>query len=140
MPPVRAAFSTGPTLQIARISPAVVAFDGDVLAIGGENAEGPLRSMESWTPGESRWTARATMKVPRTLHTATVLADDAGVLITGGGGAHRDARLAERWTGMEFVLAGRMTAVRSRGTATLLADGRVTALHTPRRCSSTVAC
>ncbi|HTR52683.1 MAG TPA: kelch repeat-containing protein [Kofleriaceae bacterium] len=111
---------------MARVGPAVIAIDDEVYAIGGENAEGPLRSMEEWNPDRERWIAveRMKMKVPRVRHTATVL-EDGQFLVAGGGGDHPDSRLAELWDGAHFVPAGRMLSARSRHTATRLQDGRV---------------
>src|SRR6476659_8787763 len=60
-------------MQMARVGPAVLAIDDTVYAIGGENAEGPLRSMETWSADRDEWSADATMKVPRVRHTATAL-------------------------------------------------------------------
>jgi len=117
-------------MQMARVGPAVVVIDDRVYAIGGENAEGPLRSMEVWEgTAEPRnpvgqWWIGGTMTVPRVRHTATVL-DDGQVLVAGGGQGHPRSRLAELWDGQQFVPAGQMRSVRSRHTATRLQDGRV---------------
>jgi hypothetical protein len=119
-PTVRMA-EIGASMQMARVGPAVVAIDDVVYAIGGENAEGALRSIEAWSEDQD-WVAVGAMRVPRVRHTATVL-DDGEILVVGG--EHPEARLAELWDGERFVPAGRMRVGRSRHTATRLQDGRV---------------
>jgi hypothetical protein len=110
-------------MQMARAGVAIAALDGDsVVAIGGENAEGPLRSLEIWGVDRDRWREFGVMRAPRTRHAATVLADEQ-ILITGGGPA-----IAELWDGSNIVAAGKMIAARSRHTATLLGDGSVLAI------------
>jgi hypothetical protein len=119
----------GPPMEMARIGPAIVD-DGDVVyAIGGENSEGRLRSMEAFRLDGHRWQpwqAYGLMAVPRVRHTATLL-DGGRFLVAGGGFGHPQSRLAELWdvNTDTFVPAGRMRSVRSRHTATRLADGRV---------------
>jgi galactose oxidase-like protein len=114
-------------LQIARAAPLVRAGDG-VLAIGGTSIEGRLSSIEEWSPRppgpDGVWRHIGNLRVPRSDHAATVLADGS-VLVTGGAGAHPRARDAELLDGHRSVFAGRMVARRAEHTATLLADGRV---------------
>jgi hypothetical protein len=109
---------------MGRVGAAVIVIDDAVYAVGGENAEGPLRSTERWKPDDARWMAVGAMTVPRARHTATAL-DDNWFLVAGGGGDHPNSRLAELWDGERFVPAGRMSSVRSRHAATRLQDGRV---------------
>ncbi len=109
-------------MQMARIAPAIVDDGGTVYAIGGENTEGRLRSIEVFD--DRRWNVAGVMRVPRVRHTATLL-DDGQFLVAGGGFDDRDSRLAELWDGDKLVPAGRMRFVRSRHTATRLPDGRV---------------
>lgn len=80
-PPVPASAMDAPAMQMARVTPAVIASDDTVIAIGGENAEGPLRTAEIWS-GE-RWRPLGRMQIARVRHSATRLADGR-VLIAGG--------------------------------------------------------
>src|SRR5262245_19281408 len=72
------------SMQMARVGPAIVDDAGLVYAIGGENAEGPLRSIEMWNEDHSQWEAVGKMRSPRVRHTATLL-DDGDFLVVGGG-------------------------------------------------------
>jgi len=124
------AFSSTASMQLPRDAVEVVAVDGEVLAIGGQNIEGPLASAELWTEqdGEVSWEFAGRMRVPRVGHSATLL-EDGRVLVVGGGGSHAQSRLAEIWTdGSQeepFKSAGLLAVSRRYHTATRLSDGRV---------------
>jgi len=117
-------FSAGPLLAMSRAGVIVVPLDDAVVAIGGENIEGALRSAEILVDGSDHWSFFGRLRVPRVRHTVTPLADGE-MLVAGGGGAHPQARLAELWNGDAFVSGGLMLAARNRHAATLLPDGRV---------------
>jgi len=108
--------------------------DGRVLVVGGNPGSefDPLATAELYDPTTGRWTATASMAVPRSWHTATLLADGR-VLVVGGGSEVRRAEGAYlsataelydpstgRWTSTDT-----MTEARFGHTATLLPDGNV---------------
>ena len=104
---------------------AVVLPDGTVFVVGGQSTPAPFSDKsaalqpELWSPETGKWTAAASMAVPRDYHSVAVLLPD-GRVFTGGGGLcgpcltnHPDAQI---YTPPYLLQCGRHAA-RSRPTS-----------------------
>lgn len=110
---------------------------GNVLVAGGESGKGgsakncpSLRTAELFNPHTGKWSLTGAMTVPRSEHSATLLADGR-VLVTGGytdggdgGEVLASAELYNPSTG-KWTKTGAMHVARCYHTATLLPDGKV---------------
>jgi N-acetylneuraminic acid mutarotase len=99
--------------------------DGSVLVTGGNDANGPTASAESYSG--SGFSAAAAMHSARAGHTATLL-PDGRVLVTGGNngsGATNSAEVYDPSSGSWSTLSSFMVDPRSGHSATLLDDGTV---------------
>lgn len=101
--------------------------DGRVLAAGGQDRFGEIRSCCIYDPAAGTWTAAADLRDHRMGHTATLLGDGR-VLVAGGlatwGNAKTGAEIFDPPSGT-WSPAGDMKWPRGWHTATLLPDGRV---------------
>lgn len=100
--------------------------DGRVLATGGEDRKGFLKTTEILNPQSGRWRMLAPMNERRRSHTATLLFDGR-VLVTGGENQRGSLSSTEIWDPRtrSWTLGAPMKKQRSCHTATLLPDGRV---------------
>lgn len=100
--------------------------DGRVLAAGGEDRKGFLKTSEIMDPKSGRWRKLAPMNERRRSHTATLLLDGR-VLVTGGENQRGSLSSTEIWDPKtkSWTLAAPMKKQRSCHTANLLPDGRV---------------
>jgi N-acetylneuraminic acid mutarotase len=100
--------------------------DGRVLAAGGEDRKGFLKTTEIMDPKSGRWRKLAPMNERRRSHTATLLTNGR-VLVTGGENQRGSLSSAEIWDPKtkSWILAAPMKKQRSCHTANLLPDGRV---------------
>ena len=112
--------------------------DGRVLVAGGGNTAAPTfaatASAEIYDPATNAWTAAASMSLPRTLHTATLLGDGE-VLVAGGattytGGLGTVTASAEIYDPRAdaWHAAAPMSVARYIGSAVGLANGQVMVL------------
>ena len=125
-----AVLATLADMTVARVGhTATVLTDGQVLVIGGANAEiGVVASVEIYDPATENWELADDITTVRVGHTATLLSDGR-VLVVGGVGPDGDTPV----TGAEFFdptsgtwsSAGIVLTPRLGHTATLLNDGRV---------------
>ena len=90
-----------------------------------------IPSSEIYKPSDGSWTATASMAVPRSGHTSTLLADGT-VLVAGGFSATTGANAVELRSAERYVTATNtwlpvpdMAGARALHSATLLKDGRV---------------
>jgi hypothetical protein len=109
--------------------------DGRVLVAGGGNTAAPTfaatASAEIYDPASNSWTVAASMSVPRTLHTASLLSD--GEVLVAGGATAYTSSLGTVTASAEIYdpradawhAAAPMSAARYIGSATSLANGRV---------------
>jgi hypothetical protein len=105
---------------------------GKVLLVGGEGGAGggtPVATAELYDPATGTFSVTGPMATPRTLHTATLLADGK-VLVIGGLWTHAGRAIldsAEVYDPAKgtFLATGPMTAARYWQTATLLKTGKV---------------
>ena len=101
--------------------------DGRVLAAGGQDRFGEIRSCCIYDPAAGTWTAAADLRDYRMGHTATLLGDGR-VLVAGGivnvGSIKASAEIFDPLSGT-WSPAGDMKWPRGWHTATLLPDGRV---------------
>ncbi len=116
--------ATGRTLHAATLLP-----DGRVLVLGGIEASGlNTASVEAYDPADGGWQPIGALTMPRSGHTATLLADGTSILVTGGSSAPftpvAAAEIVETASGRAHAVAA-LTAPRSSHTATRLVDGRV---------------
>jgi N-acetylneuraminic acid mutarotase len=100
--------------------------DGRVLAVGGEDRKGFLKTTEILNPQSGTWRKLAPMNERRRSHTASLLFDGR-VLVTGGENQRGSLSSTEIWDPKTrtWTLAAPMKKQRSCHTATLLPDGRV---------------
>jgi N-acetylneuraminic acid mutarotase len=100
--------------------------NGRVLAAGGEDRKGFLKTSEIMDPKSGRWRKLAPMNERRRSHTATLLLDGR-VLVTGGENQRGSLSSSEIWDPKTktWTLAAPMKKQRSCHTANLLPDGRV---------------
>ena len=102
---------------------------GKVLVAGGETANGPQAATDTaelFDPATGLFQTTGSMAVPRSGHTATLLADGK-VLVAGGwgnDGLNQTAEIYDPATG-SFLPTGNMSTARWGHTATLLANGKV---------------
>jgi hypothetical protein len=102
--------------------------DGKVLVVGGYSAGVRLASAELYDPSTGTWSFTGSLNLPRTGHTATLLANGK-VLVAGGftnssGDLSNTAELYDPATG-EWSFTGNPKVLRIDHTATLLANGKV---------------
>ena len=62
-----------PAMNVARGYPVLVAVNNTIFAIGGAGDDGPLNSVESWSPGDLSWTMCEPLNVARMQHEAIVI-------------------------------------------------------------------
>jgi N-acetylneuraminic acid mutarotase len=105
---------------------------GDILIAGGRNTAGAfLSSADLWFSTRGVWTPRtaASMTIPRSSHTATLLPDGrvlvAGGLQAAGGPVQNSAEIYNPRTNAWSAAANNMTSARFGHTATLLPNGMV---------------
>jgi hypothetical protein len=124
--------ATGSMVNARQNHTSTILATGKVLLVGGEGGPGggtPVATAELYDPATGTFSVTGSMATPRTLHTATLLADGK-VLVTGGLWTHAgraildSAEVYDPATG-RFLAAGPMTAARYWQTATLLANGKV---------------
>ncbi len=110
--------------------------DGTALAAGGISgnlgAASVLASAELYDPGKGTWSARASMRTPRTNHSATLL-NDGTVFVTGGfdgGVALASSELYDPGAGPvgTWSAAASMITPREAPASVALSDGRVLVL------------
>ena len=134
--PATNTFASAGTMTASRRNhTATLLGDGRVLIVGGDYYDPGLQrtvylsSAEIFDPGRGSFTFAGSMSVPRSWHTATLLAD--GRVLVAGGMAYDELGQnvysldAEIFDGSAFVPAGVMTSLRWSHAATLLGDGRV---------------
>ncbi|MGN6755070.1 MAG: Kelch repeat-containing protein [Thermomicrobiales bacterium] len=141
-------WSSAGSLKSARTNPtATMLPDGRVLVAGGETAQGgggtSLASAEIYNPATNSWSDAGTMTATRVNASATLLADGR-VLVVGGATSDDPTSAltsAEIYTPAtnSWSSAGDMTAARSSGSATMLADGRVLAVGGDIGCNATAS-
>jgi hypothetical protein len=118
----------GPSLLIARSSPAVVVLgDGTVLVAGGLTATGPTDSTEILDLAAGKWTLGPTMASKRVGHTATLLKDGTVLIVGGdtGTGATSSAEILNIKSHTSLAVPAEMTFKRSGHAAVLLENGKV---------------
>jgi N-acetylneuraminic acid mutarotase len=110
---------------------ATVLTNGKVLVTGGSDASGIVASAELYDPVSETWSPTASMHEARADHTATLLTSGK-VLVTGGdinnnGSSEPLTASAELYdpASATWSSAGSLGEIRSRHTATLLANGKV---------------
>jgi WD40 repeat protein len=111
--------------------------NGEVMAAGGFDTNGPLASVEIYDPTNGVWTLTGSLRTPRGFHTATLL-PNGKVLVTGGAGVSAveagvnpdpvlaSAEIYDPATG-SWTPTGSMSQPRQVHTATLLPNGKVLA-------------
>jgi len=121
--------------DISDSSSSIMDMSGSVLVVGGYNETGTLRDCELYNPVFGEWTVKASLKVKRQNHTATLL-KNGSVLVVGGfyyEGICRDTYTKHYVTECELYdpatnswkVVGNMVRGRVDHTATLLDDGNV---------------
>jgi WD40 repeat protein len=100
--------------------------DGRVLAAGGDDGSGPLRSAELYDSGSGSWNPTRSMVTPRQAQTATLLPDGRVLLSAGDNTTRQSAELYEPSIG-SWTVTGSMAEARFNlgHAATLLPDGSV---------------
>ena len=62
-----------PTLNVARAYPVLVSASNTIFAIGGGGDDGPLSSVEYWSPGDLSWTLCKSLNTARLAHEAVAI-------------------------------------------------------------------
>ncbi len=112
--------------QVRSNAAAVTLSDGRILITGGDGANSPLASAETFAT-DGTVASVAAMHVARSQHFAVTLSDGrvlAGGGVSGGGGATNSAEIYDP-TADSWIQINPMTAARANATAALLQDGRV---------------
>lgn len=128
--PATGRFVSGPSMAGARDGHTATTLpDGDVLVIGGYQAEGtpPLATAERYDAETGRFEPAGELATGRGAHAAVLLADGRVLVVGGWSGPRTFVASAEVWDPQtsSFSAAGSMAIRRAAHTATVLPDGRV---------------
>jgi hypothetical protein len=129
--PTTGSWTDAGTLPTARNTLTATLLDGSVLAVGGYNGNGALRSADEYRLSTGTWTAAAGLLTaqPRSSHTATLL--PSGRLLVTGSLIDPSKRVVSNTAEVydpglgRWMDAGTMSSPRSEHTATLLPSGEV---------------
>ena len=126
--PVAGTFSGTGSLNTARLTPATLLNNGQVLVAGGSSigAGAPLDSAEIYDPTAGTFSFTGSLNTARSGHSSTLL-QNGKVLIAGGSGVDNDPLSGEFYdpSAGTFSDTGSLNADRSDHTATLLMNGQV---------------
>ncbi len=101
--------AVGSLLHARRGHTATILNSGNVLVVGGENADGPLDSVEMYDIDRGEFVEMKPLSSARTQHATTWLADDS-VLVVGGQSAAKALATAERFVPEDSRIACKETA------------------------------